>query len=95
MVRIFENTYNAIEISTYIRCMPKEHMKYYEKQRTPLTAPGRDVRDVVFGLALLADSAAEEEVLALLDTALSPGLTSALEIGVAAPAARGAGADCN
>ena len=61
---------------------------------------------MVFGLARLADPTAEKEVLGLLDTApglrpadvltsaVSPGLTSALDVGVAALEARRAGADC-
>ena len=59
-----------------------------------------DVRDCVFDLARLADATAEKEVLGLLETApglrpadvlstaVSPGLTSCLDIGIAAPHAR-------
>ena len=62
-----------------------------------------DVRDAVLDLARLADATAEKEVLGLLDTApglrpadvlttaVSPGRSSALDIGVAAVEARGAG----
>jgi len=65
-----------------------------------------DVRDAVFDLARLADATAEKEVLGLLETApglrpadvlttaVSPGLTSALDVGIAAPHARHAGTDC-
>ncbi|CAE8601449.1 unnamed protein product [Polarella glacialis] len=65
-----------------------------------------DVRDCLFDLARLADSTAEREVLGLLDaapglrpadvltSAASPGLTSALDVGVASPDAANAGADC-
>jgi len=64
------------------------------------------VRDCVFDLARLADATAEKEVLGLLDTApglrpadvltsaVSPGLVSALDVGVAAVEACNAGADC-
>ena len=69
-------------------------------------AKHNDVRDNVFDLARLADTTAEKEVLGLLDTApglrpadiltsaVSPGRVSALDVGVAAPGARHAGADC-
>ena len=65
-----------------------------------------DVRDAVFDLARMADATAETEVLGLLDaapglrpadiltSAASPGLTSALDIGVASPDALNAGNDC-
>ena len=65
-----------------------------------------DVRDALFDLARLADATAEKEVLGLLETApglrppdvlttvVSPGMTSALNVGVAALHARHAGADC-
>jgi hypothetical protein len=65
-----------------------------------------DVRDAVFDLVRLADATAEKEVLGLLETApglrpadilttaVSPGLTSALDVGIAAPHARNAGVDC-
>ena len=65
-----------------------------------------DVRDALFDLARLADATAEKEVLGLLETApglrpadvlttaVSPGLTSALDVGIAAPHAVHAGEDC-
>ena len=65
-----------------------------------------DVRDCVFDLARRADATAEREVLGLLDTApglrpadvlttaVSPGWTSALDVGIAAPHAANAGEDC-
>ena len=65
-----------------------------------------DVRDSVFDLTHVADATCEKEVLALLETApgkrpadvltnaVSPGLTSALDVGVAAPHAVHAGEDC-
>lgn len=65
-----------------------------------------DVRDAVFDLVRMADATAEKEVLGLLETApgsrpadilttaVSPGLASALDVGIAAPHARHAGGDC-
>jgi hypothetical protein len=65
-----------------------------------------DVRDALFDLAHVADATAETEVLGLLETApglrpvdvlttaVSPGLTSALDVGIAAPHAQHAGSDC-
>ena len=65
-----------------------------------------EVRDCAFDLVRIADATAEKEVLGLLDaapglrpadiltSAVSPGLVSALDVGVAAPGARHAGADC-
>ncbi|CAE8635350.1 unnamed protein product [Polarella glacialis] len=65
-----------------------------------------DVRDAVFDLVHLADATAEKEVLGLLEaapglrpadiltSAASPGLTSALDVGIASPDAAHAGADC-
>ena len=65
-----------------------------------------DVRDEVFDLVRMADATAEKEVLGLLETApglrpadiltnaVSPGLTSALDVGIAAHHASHAGADC-
>ena len=64
------------------------------------------VQDIVLDLALVADSTAEKEVIGLLDTApglrpadvltsaVTPGVTTALDVGIAAPAAQGAGEDC-
>jgi hypothetical protein len=65
-----------------------------------------DVRDAVLDLARLADATAEKEVLGLLDTApglrpadvlttaVSPGRTSALDVGVAAVESMNSGDDC-
>ena len=65
-----------------------------------------DVRDSVLDLTRLADPTAETEVVGLFDaapglrpadiltSAASPGLTSALDVGVASPDAVGAGDDC-
>ena len=65
-----------------------------------------DMRDAVFDLAHVADATCETEVLGLLEavpglrpadvltTAVSPGLTSALDVGIAAPHALQAGPDC-
>ena len=65
-----------------------------------------DVRDCLYDLTRLADATAEKEVLGLLEaapglrpadvltTAASPGWTSALDVGIAAPHARHARADC-
>jgi hypothetical protein len=65
-----------------------------------------DVRDSLFDLARLADGTAEREVLGLLEaapglrpadvltSAASPGLASALDVGIASPDAMHAGEDC-
>ena len=64
------------------------------------------VRDELFVIARIADTTAEREVLGLLDTApgsrpadiltcsVLPSLSSALDIGIAAPHAARAGSDC-
>ena len=72
----------------------------------PAKAPGdKQIRDVIFDGPMQADATAECEVLGLLDSApalrpvdiltsaASPSLTSALDVGVAAPHAAHAGDD--
>ena len=78
-----------------LRCAPGESTRGHN-----------DVRDAVFDLAHVADATCEKEVLGLLEaapglrpadvltSAVSPGLTSALDVGIAAPHALHAGDDC-